>query len=194
MAQTNSVAAVYASDADSDAETAAGERPPSGLDRQVTAVNLAGALSEENIASAYAALLDDHEAFRARLERERARGKEADRALVAQALLALTDDLERALSAVANVGEDSNRVLLDMTRGVRLSLALLHKRIASLGAVRISTTGRHFDPLFALVIETVNVSSPSEHGIVVDEVRPGYRVGDRLLRAAQVRVGRFAGI
>jgi len=191
MAKTNSVAALYASH--SEAAAAVEKRHPPGLDRQLTSVNLASALSEENIASAYAALLEDHEALRTRLERENARGKEPDRALIAQALLALTDDLERALSAVAHVDEDSNQVFLDLTRGIRLSLALLYKRIANLGAVRMSTTGRYFEPRFALAIETVDVSSPSEHGIVVEEVRPGYRVGDRLLRAAQVRVGRFTG-
>ena len=167
---------------------------PRSVGRQLTSENLASAMSEENIALAYAALLADNEAFRTRLEREKLRVIEAERASIAQALLESTDDLERALSAVAGVGKDYDQGLRDLTRGVRLSLALLYKRIASLGAERITTTGRHFDPQLAEAVGTVNVSERSQHGIVIDEMRPGYRVGDRLLRAAQVRVGHFAGI
>ena len=165
-----------------------------GSERQLTSENLASALSEGNIALAYAALREDNEAFRTRLEREKTRVIEAEKASIAQALLESTDDLERALSAVASVGDEHSQGLRDLTRGVRLSLALLYKRITSLGAERISTIGRHFDPLLAEAVGTVSVSDPSQHGIVVDEVRPGYRVGDRLLRAAQVRVGSFSRI
>ena len=167
---------------------------PIGVGRQLTPENLASAVSDENVALAYAALLEDNEAFRTRLEREKSRVVEAERASIAQALLESTDDLERALSAVASVDKDYDQGLRDLTRGVRLSLALLYKRIASLGAERIATTGRHFDPQLAEAVGTVNVSERSQHGIVIDEMRPGYRVGDRLLRAAQVRVGHFAGI
>ncbi len=58
-----------------------------------------------------------------------------------------------------------------------------------MGAERMVTTGQRFDPLFAEAIGTVSVTDPGKHGIIIDEVRPGYRVGDRLLRPAQVRVG-----
>ena len=152
--------------------------------------NRASAVAEENVAFAYAALLADQEAFRTRLEREKARVIEAEKASLAQVLLDSTDDLERALEAV-DVSGVRDRGLLNLMDGVRLSLAVLYNRIGDMGAVRMSTTGQRFDPAFAEAVGTVNVTDPAQHGAVMQEVRPGYRVGDRLLRPAQVRVGQL---
>ena len=156
---------------------------------QLASENLASAAAEEDISFAYRALLADNEAFRARLEREKTRLIEAEKASLAQALLDSTDDLERALLAVADLSVVRNQRLHDLTQGVQLSLAVLYKRIADMGAERMVTMGQRFDPLFAEAVGTVSVADPAQHGIIIDEVRPGYRVGDRLLRPAQVRVG-----
>src|SRR5512143_3172193 len=59
----------------------------------------------DELARAYSALVDDNKAFRQRLEREKARVVEAERASVAQALLEAADDLERALAAVAGAAD-----------------------------------------------------------------------------------------
>jgi len=75
--------------------------------------------------------------------------------------------------------------------GVRLSLAVLYKRIGDMGAERMSTTGQRFDPAFAVAVGTVNVTDSAQHGTIMHEVRPAYRVGARLLRPAQVRVGQL---
>jgi len=152
--------------------------------------NRASAAAEEDVAIAYAALLADQEAFRTRLEREKVRVIEAEKASLAQVLLDSTDDLERALKA-ADVSGVWDRGLLNLMDGVRLSLAVLYKRIGDMGAERMSTTGQLFDPAFAEAVGTVNVTDPAQHGTIIQEVRPGYRVGDRLLRPAQVRVGRL---
>jgi len=37
----------------------------------------------------------------------------------------------------------------------------------------------------------VPVSHPAAHGVVIDQIEPGYRFGDRLLRPAKVVVGRL---
>ncbi len=145
----------------------------------------------EELSRAFAALLDDNKAFRQRVEREKARVIEAERAVVAQALLEAADDLERALAAVsgADSGDEALRGLVD---GVRLSLGALQKRIAETGAVRIAVVGQPFDPRLAEAIDTVAVATEEQDGIVLQEVRSGYRIGDRILRPARVRVGRLA--
>jgi molecular chaperone GrpE len=143
----------------------------------------------DELSRAYAGLLDDNKAFRQRMEREKVRVIEAERASVAQALLEAADDLERALAAVSGSGEGELRALLE---GVRLSLGALHKRIADIGAVRISVAGQPFDPRVAEAVDTVAVASAEQDGLVVQEVRAGWRIGDRVLRPARVRVGRLA--
>jgi len=146
----------------------------------------------DELSRAYAALLDDNKAFRQRTEREKARVIEADRASVAQALLEAADDLERALAAVSGSDEGGEEALRALVEGVRLSLGGLHKRIAEVGAVRITVAGQPFDPRVAEAVDTVAVASVEQDGVVVQEVRAGWRIGDRVLRPARVRVGRLA--
>jgi molecular chaperone GrpE len=146
----------------------------------------------EELSRAYAALLDDNKAFRQRMEREKERVIEAERADVAQALLEAADDLERALAAVSRLGDGAGDAVRGLVEGVRLSLGAIQKRIAASGAERIPVVGRPFDPRVAEAVDTVTVSSAEQDGLVVQEVRPGYRIGDRVLRPARVRVGRLA--
>jgi molecular chaperone GrpE len=143
----------------------------------------------DELLRAYAALVEDNKAFRQRMEREKARVIEAERAGIAQALLEAADDLERALSAVGPSPASAVRTLVE---GVQLSLGALQKRIAELGAERIPVAGLPFDPQVAEAVDMVAVTDPAEDGSVVQEVRAGYRIKDRILRPARVRVGRLA--
>jgi molecular chaperone GrpE len=54
------------------------------------------------------------------------------------------------------------------------------------GVIRIDTIGKMFDPQFMEVV----VSVEGEEGKVLDEVRAGFMIYERLLRPAQVKVGR----
>ncbi len=146
----------------------------------------------DELSRAYAALIEDNKAFRQRTEREKERVVEAERASVAQALLEASDDLERALAAVRGAGDTGGEALRGLVDGVRLSLAALHKRIAEIGAARIAVAGQPFDPRVAEAVDTMPVAHAEQDGIVLQEVRPGYRIGDRILRPARVRVGRLA--
>jgi molecular chaperone GrpE len=146
----------------------------------------------DELSRAYAGLLDDNKAFRQRMEREKVRVIEAERASVAQALLEAADDLERALAAVSGSGDGADGALGALLDGVRLSLGGLHKRIAEVGAIRLSVAGQPFDPRVAEAVDTVAVASAEQDGLVIQEVRAGWRIGDRVLRPARVRVGRLA--
>ena len=146
----------------------------------------------DELSRAYASLLEDNRSFRARLEREQARVLDSERARLAQALLEAADDLERALAAVSGAGEAQGDGLRTLADGVRLSLAALHRRIADLGAERIPVLGERFDPRVAEAVDTVAISDEAQDEQVVQEVRAGWRIGDRILRPARVRVGRIA--
>jgi molecular chaperone GrpE len=141
----------------------------------------------DELTRAYAALVEDNKAFRQRLEREKARVLEAERLSLAQTLLEAADDVERALAAVG-VDEAAG----PLAEGVRLSLATLHQRIARLGAERIPVVGEPFDPHVAEALDVVTVGDADQDGRVVQEIRAGWRIGDRVLRPARVRVGRLA--
>ncbi len=157
---------------------------PAGADpRDATLAQQAARIDE--LMRAYASLVEDGKAMRTRLEREQARVLEAERAQVAQALLEAVDELERALAAAG----DARGPLVD---GVRLTLAALAKKVSELGAQRLSVVGQRYDPRLAEAVDLVPVGEPTQDDVVVQEVRAGYRIGERILRPARVRVGRFA--
>src|SRR5512145_2985308 len=81
--------------------------PPGDRDRRIAEQ----AARIDELSRAYAGLLEDNKAFRQRLDREKARVIEAERAAVAQALLEAADDLERALAAVSGSGEGGGEAL-----------------------------------------------------------------------------------
>jgi molecular chaperone GrpE len=176
-----------------DAGGASGATAEVGLEADPKDAQLAEQVRRiDELTRAYAALVEDNKAFRLRLEREKARVVEAERSSVAQALLEAADDLERALAAVSGAGEARGEALRNLAEGVRLSLGALHRRISALGAERFQVAGHPFDPHLAEAVDTIAVADESQDGLVLQEVRAGYRIGDRILRPARVRVGRLA--
>lgn len=69
--------------------------------------------------------------------------------------------------------------------GFELALKELSARLSELGVVKIEVNGRHFDPLEMECVEVVS----GEKDVVASEVRAGYKLYDRVLRVAQVKVG-----
>ena len=137
-----------------------------------------------------ASLVEDNKAFRQRTEREKERVLEAEKSRLAQVLLETHDGLEMAFrSSGRDVG--GGPALGDLREGVRLTLATLEKRIAEMGAVRLGVVGLPFDPRTGEAIDLVAVDDEAKDGIVMEELRAGWRIGDRVLRAARVRVGRL---
>lgn len=165
-------------------EPAVVERPPEPLPDPRDATIALQATRIDELTRGLAALVEEGKAARARMEREKARVLEAERAQVAQVLLEAVDDLERALAAA----RDETGPLVD---GVRLILAALAKKVAELGAERIAVVGQRFDPRVAEAVDLVPVADADQEDVVVQEVRAGYRIGERILRPARVRVGRF---
>ena len=73
--------------------------------------------------------------------------------------------------------------------GLKLALKQLTDELASSGLEKIQTLGQDFDPE---IMECLEVAE-GEEGKVLDEIRPGYKLNNRVLRVAQVRVGKEEG-
>ncbi|MEX0930656.1 MAG: nucleotide exchange factor GrpE [Candidatus Paceibacterota bacterium] len=57
----------------------------------------------------------------------------------------------------------------------------------------LSPVSEPFDPTYHEAIEQVTVTEEKEDGIVLEVVQKGYRMGERLIRTAKVKVGNFEG-
>ena len=69
--------------------------------------------------------------------------------------------------------------------GINLSVKQIFDTLEREGLKKIETVGKDFDPQF---MEAVHVAD-GEEGKVVEELRPGFLLNDKVLRAAQVSVG-----
>ena len=124
--------------------------------------------------------LADFDNYRKRVQRDQDSAAQAGKRQLGLALLDVIDDFERAL-AYANTAPES---ILAGTR-------VIHQRLTGLlqaqGVVPYDSAGQPFDPaLHEAVAVSQNAQTPS--GIVLDELRHGYRWGDEVLRPARVRV------
>lgn len=71
--------------------------------------------------------------------------------------------------------------------GLRLSLREFYSILETCGVKKIETVGKSFDPH---LMECVEVIEAENEGHVVEEVRAGYMLFDKVLRVAQVKVSK----
>src|SRR5688500_14152121 len=121
--------------------------------------------------------------YRKRMDRERRDLAEYTAGEVIKELLPIIDNLERALQATAQ--DDPLRKGVELTH--RQMLELLRRR----GVIPIETLGADFDPNFHEAV-THEESAQHREGEVMEELQRGYKVGDRLLRPAMVKVAKGA--
>jgi molecular chaperone GrpE len=125
--------------------------------------------------------------YRKRIERERRELAEFVSFEILHDLLPLVDDLERALAAAAPSGESSTQTVASYRAGIEL----IHKQLAELLRKRnvtpIEAKGADFDPHVHQAVAT-EPSDRHRDNEVIEELRRGYRLGERLLRPAMVKV------
>lgn len=121
---------------------------------------------------------------RQRLNRAADERAERGKADFIAGLLPVLDNLQRATDA-AESGSTPEQIV----EGVLRTAASFENALAAAGVEPINSVGQDFDPELHDAVETVPVE-PGEEGKVVAEYTRGYRMGDRLLRPARVKVGR----
>ena len=125
----------------------------------------------------------DMDETRGRIERELEKRIDVQRARLAEPFIDVLESLQR-LHQVAQQGSAA----AEIAEGVGLVVKQLEDRLGKLGIEPIETEGRRFDPGCMEALMTSEVDSDQE-GLVVQEIRPGYRLGEQVVRPAGVRVG-----
>src|SRR5436309_5610895 len=125
----------------------------------------------------------EFENYRRRVDRERAETYARSRAEVVLELLPVIDNFERALASLEHSGSDAKSV----RQGIELIHRQLNDALAKFGLEPVESVGQAFDPN---VHEAVSAEPSSEHeeNRVVAEFERGYRLGEKLLRPAKVKV------
>ena len=106
---------------------------------------------------------------------------------MARDLLAVADNLRRALEAVPEAAREQQAELNNLVAGVELTERELQKAFEKAGIVPVNPVGQKLDPNLHQAM--MQVPDPNaEPGTVVQVVQIGYTLNDRLLRPALVGV------
>ena len=121
--------------------------------------------------------------YRKRVERERSELYQHGREDVLLQFLPVVDNFERALSSL----EESDGDAEALRRGVELIHKQFKDALSKLGLEPVEAVGKTFDPH---VHEAVTTEATDKHkeNTVIEEFQRGYKIGDRLLRPAKVKV------
>ena len=129
----------------------------------------------------------DFENYRKRVDRERNETYNRVVADIATKLLPVSDNLKRALDTEASVEAAESDEFRHFLSGVDLIWKQLNGLLETLGVKQIPAVGEPFDPHIheAVVTEATDEYEPDT---VIQEIVAGYRLGDRLIRPALVKV------
>ena len=121
--------------------------------------------------------------YRKRVDKERRELSQWAAADVLTDLVAILDDFDRALAVEAPAEAEPYR------SGVELIHRQLGELLRKRGVTPLETLGTDFDPNVHQAVAYEETPGARE-GEVVGELRKGYRLGERLLRPALVRVAK----
>lgn len=129
----------------------------------------------------------DFENYRKRVDRERSEIYERVVAEIASKLLPVLDNLKRALDTEASLEAGESDEFRHFLSGVDLIFKQLSGVIEALGVKPVLSVGERFDPHIheAVVSEATDDHEPDT---VMEEIIRGYRLGDKLIRPALVKV------
>lgn len=154
------------------AEDAGAEEPP------------AGAGTEPDFRDRWLRAEAELQNFRRRASREWEEGRRIAEEGVLLEMVAVLDDLERALTAADPASS--------WTQGVALVAQRIRDFLARQGVTVEDPLGRPFDPAFHEALLELDAPEGTAPGTVVQVVHKGYRRGPRALRTARVVVSRAA--
>jgi molecular chaperone GrpE len=174
-------AASVAAEAESAVETAAADvEAPTGQPEPVSREEFDQLKAErDQLLDRLARLQAEFENARKRAERERIEFREYATGNVVEQFLSVLDNFELALKSAGTEGQ--------LRSGVGLIVKQMEEILRQLQVNPVTTVGEAFDPRLHEALGSVEREDmPDQH--VAEEIRRGYKLRDRLLRPALVRV------
>lgn len=105
---------------------------------------------------------------------------------IAEKLLALADNFDLAFANRENLPKDGGKWLA----GMENTRTRLMKILEESGVELLENSlGKKFDPLTQEAFEKILVKDPEKDNLVLEEFQRGYKMYDKILRPAKVKVG-----
>ena len=138
-----------------------------------------------NYKEQYIRLYAEFENARKRMERERQEFvKFANEGIITE-FLEILDDLERLVESAQTKHEDYAAFL----KGIEMVMAHIHEMLKKNGVELVEAKDKIFDP-HSHEILMQEETQKFEEGIVMEEFQKGYRLGEKVIRTAKVKVAK----
>ena len=181
MKRTNGKSEVKAEEPDLEHELAASDETVGEVEPQ-DAEFLKLKAERDTLLDRLARLQAEFENARKRASREQQEFRDYALADTIKTLLPVVDSFERALHT-------SRETKSEFRSGVELIYKQFQDALSKLGLQPIPAKGEQFDPHLHEAIEMVDTTEAADHE-VLDELQRGYKLKDRLVRPAMVKVAR----
>jgi molecular chaperone GrpE len=163
--------------------TKQGERPPRKSEFPTVVEQLQAQMetSREKLKERLDQLEKEKADFRRRITAEMERRLEQEKLGIVHHIIEILDMLESAVGSSANDPEKT-------IEGLNIIRDDIFARLAKMGVEGMESLGKPFDPEQHDAVMT-RKAPPEKDGIVLEVIKPGYRVGESILRHAEVVVG-----
>jgi molecular chaperone GrpE len=132
----------------------------------------------------------DFENFKKRAARERTEATQFANAALLQKLLPVLDNFEMAQAAAQTAQGDK---LVSLQTGIAMIQQQLKTALTEAGLEEMDASGKPFDPTFHEAVSQQETDSIPE-GQIIQQIRKGYKLFDRLLRPAAVIVAKRTAV
>lgn len=135
----------------------------------------------------YKRMAADFENYRKRMDREREDSQALGVKKTAEAIMPALDDLDRAL-AYLNADTPTDKVI----DSFKLVAGRILQSCEAVGLKAIESIGQPFNPRFHEPVQQIETTEFPD-GVVMQELRRGYMIGDKVIRPALVNVASNGG-
>lgn len=131
----------------------------------------------------------DFDNYKNRTERERSDTFRKQLGNLAEKMLPVLDNLNRALDSADNLSVENMPDFRQFFDGIVLVNQQLNEVLAGMGVQPIASVGEHFDPYYHEAVATEENENFPPHTITAELLR-GYRIDDQVIRPSMVKVSK----
>ena len=136
--------------------------------------------------SAYKDKNAENDEFRIRLQKENETRLDQFKAILFAKLIPILDNLNRAAQSASQTKD-----LNSLQEGIDLVINQFIRELKDNGVEPITSVGQKFDPKAHEVFLTVETEDATQDEIVIEELEPGYKFKEKLIKAAKVKIAKL---
>jgi molecular chaperone GrpE len=136
--------------------------------------------------SAYKDKNAENDEFRGRLQKENETRLDQFKAILFARLIPILDNLNRAAQSASQTKD-----LNSLQEGIDLVINQFIRELKDNGVEPITAVGQKFDPKAHEVFLTVETEDATQDEMVIEELEPGYKFKEKLIKAAKVKIAKL---